>query len=238
MKYIITGGAMSVPIDDVRQIVNTSSGKLAKKFIELIDDENSEIVFIHTDNIQYVNEDIKQITINSPLELLEALKTQITDRCVVIHAMAVSDFKYQGSISVDNLIDVLISDKQNITSIQQARDIIDKSLTKQQKLPSKDDTVLFLRKDIKVVDEIKRINKGCFLVSFKLLSNTTKEQLLLISQKQKERTDSDIVVGNLMNDIDESKHRAVILSKENILRVNTKSDIVMTVLNIVKESYE
>ncbi len=236
MKCIITSGPMETKIDNVRSIVNSSTGTLGSLFVQTFS-EFSDVVYIYTDKAVDVKEkNIKKIKIDTPKELLYHIKKEITDNTVVIHLMAVRDFDFGGSINLNKMLSGI--QENNIKDEKQLLNLIRDSVEFNSKLSSKSDQILYMEKDIKVIDEIKKINKNVFLVGFKLLSNVTKDELVCVQKDLLKRSNCDIVVGNIKEDIDKTKHKASILYKNNLIDVLNKKEIVKEVKNIIRRDYE
>ncbi len=236
MKCIITSGPMDTKIDNVRSILNSSTGKLGSLFAQSFS-EFYEVVYIHTSGaILPSNKNIKKIEINTPKELLSRIKKEIEEDTIIIHLMAIRDFDFKGSINMSKLLENI-----NSGSIKNEDELllkIEESLDYESKISSKKDQLLYLKKDIKVIDEIKKINKDVFLVGFKLLSNVTNQELLCVQKDLLKRSSCDMVVGNIKEDISSTNHKAQILYKDEVINVLTKEDIVKEVLSIIRRDYE
>ncbi len=238
MKYIVTGGAMSTPLDDVRKIINTSTGSLSKYYVKQLIKDSEQVVYIHTDILKHDFIDIISHKVTSPKELLAVLEKEITDDSVVIHTMAVSDFKYEGSIVIEDLIQKILEKKDSDLNEEELVKIFSNCTSKDSKIKSKSDNFIYLKKDIKVIDHIKTINNNCSLISFKLLSNVSEKELIDVAMSQKERTKSDIVVANLMQNVSAKEHHGVIISNQENIKVYSKAQIVEKTLNIIRSKYE
>ncbi len=108
MRYIITSGAMEVPIDNVRKIVNSSTGELGSMFANHCSESiENEVIYIHSISarLPMIRKNIKCELIQGTKDLLDTLKTYVIDECVVIHLMAVSDFDYGGYLEASKVKD-------------------------------------------------------------------------------------------------------------------------------------
>lgn len=202
-KIVITSGAMEEKIDNIRTLINKSSGKLGSVIADTFKDQ--QVTYIHTSSAMLpTTESINKIKINNISDLVKTLKREVKDADIVIHLMAVSDFSYQGYTTKDNPNKVIKSDKIN----------------------SEEDILLVMKRNAKVIDKIKEYNQETKLVGFKLLSNVSQEELKKACINLKERANCDIVVGNILENISEEQHKALILSDDDIF-VNTKEDIAL-----------
>lgn len=235
MKYIITSGPMEMEIDSVRKIENSSSGLLGVAIAQELQRKGyNDIVYIHTKGAAVLEGVIKH-QINTHLELIEALKQENKGDCTIIHAMAISDYKMGGSISLNELSNLIID---NIAIIKQEEDI--KKLIKENthvvsKLSSSEDQVLLFEKEIKVIDQIKKMNPNAILVGFKLLSNVTTKELLVVGNDIKKRANCDIVVANIKEEVSSVNHKAYIISNDEVVEALTKKEIANKLISILEE---
>ncbi len=238
MKVIITSGPMEMKIDNVRKIENTSTGALGVEFANRFADLGIDVCYIHTKKALIpTNEKIKYHQISDQNELLEILKSELPDSDFCIHAMAVSDFNYRGIINVEKLKLQLVEANNTLLTFDLIDNIINNAREYPEKLNSKNNNLLYLEQGIKVIDEIKKINPLIKLISFKLLANESEEQLIKIAQQQLQRTKSEYVVGNLMENVGADSHQAIIVNQEKVIaRVNNKQQIVKEIIsNLIKE---
>lgn len=236
MKYIITSGPMEIAIDQVRKIQNSSTGKLGAIFVEqLIATNHQEVVYIHTSGAMRPRDECTQIEINNHQQLLAALEAEITADSVVIHAMAVSDFTSAGTLLYDDLIDLIFTNKESITTKEDVKKLIDSNLQVVDKLTSASDQVVFLNRSIKIIDQIKKINPSVKLVGFKLLSAVSENELIAVAQATKTRTDCDYIVANIKEEVSTEKHHAYIIGGESIEEVFTKQQIAQKIIELVEE---
>lgn len=235
MKYIITSGPMEMEIDSVRKIENSSSGLLGVAIVEQLQQKGySDIVYIHTKGAA-VPANVKKYVIKTHSELIEAFKQENIGECTIIHAMAISDYKMGGSISLNELSNLIIN---NITNLKQEEDIkklIKGNINVVSKLSSSEDQVLLFEKEVKVIDQIKRMNEEAILVGFKLLSNVTTKELLAVGRGIKNRANCDIVVANIKEEVSSVNHKAYIISDDEVVEASTKKEIAYKLINILEE---
>ncbi len=236
MKCIITSGPMDTKIDNVRSMLNSSTGNLGSLFADTCS-EFYEVVYVHTSGATLPNnKNIKTIEINTPKELVNHINNEMENKTIVIHLMAIRDFYFKGNVNFSKLLE-----KINKGGIKDEKELllkIEDSLDYESKLSSKNDQLLYFKKDLKVIDEIKKINKNAFLVGFKLLSNVTNKELLCVQKELLKRSSCDVVVGNIKEEINSNQHKAQILYKDEVVSVNNKEDIVREVLSIIRRDYE
>lgn len=235
MKYIITSGPMEMKIDNVRKIKNSSTGKLGTTIAEYMTSNNKQVVYIHTKGATVPNCDCKELEIETHDQLLKQLENEIEAGDVVIHAMAISDFKTKGTISSSKMSDIIYENKGSINSKEDVEKIINDNLILSSKLSSNNDQVVFLEKEVKVIDEIKKINSKVVLIGFKLLSNTNTDELLKVAANLKKRANCDILIANKMEEVTSESHHAYVITDDKILEANSKIEIAENILNIVEE---
>ena len=91
-KILVTAGATSEEIDPVRVITNKSSGKMGVYMAEEAFLRGAEVTLIRGANAVEPQYHFKDIKINNVKELLNAVKNNIKNSDIMIHAAAVSDF--------------------------------------------------------------------------------------------------------------------------------------------------
>ncbi len=235
MKYIITSGPMESAIDSVRKIKNSSSGKLGCVFVRELQKWNKDdIVYIHTSGA-LVPKQVRSIQINDHEQLLNALQEELIDDCVVIHAMAISDFNISGSIQLDQMASLLYEKRNLFTSANDITDFIKKNVNFEEKLSSKHDQIVVMERAIKVIDQIKKINPNCKLIGFKLLSNVSDEQLIKVGRDILQRANCEYVVANKKEEVTNDNHRAFILGAEQCFEVSSKKQIANKIIELLED---
>jgi phosphopantothenoylcysteine decarboxylase / phosphopantothenate---cysteine ligase len=137
-SILITAGGTKIPIDSVRSITNTSSGKTGAQLADYLTNQNYKVdLLLSKDGFKAsCTKNISYFETYDDLALLmeEKLKTNKYD--LVIHAAAVSDFKLAKGTSG--------------------------------KIPSASTYSLQLKPTEKLIAKIKGWNKNCKLIGFKL----------------------------------------------------------------------
>ncbi len=236
MKIVITSGPMTLNIDAVRKIENTSTGTLGTLFASVGTEFATEIVYIHTKNAKVpTGSKIRLIEIENHHQLLNALEKELPTANYCIHAMAISDFKTSGIIETDKLVAALNANNKTLNEAE-LKDILKEIIEYPQKLNSKKEQLIMLSPAIKIVDQIKQINPKVKLVSFKLLANVSESELIQVATNQLIRTNSTLVVANLMDKVGNETHEAIIIDESNSQKkVKTKHEIIKYVYGKLKE---
>lgn len=232
MRYIITSGPMEVKVDDVRSIKNSSTGKLGSIIADTLKMHGyTDIIYIHTKGAILPTSNVKCVLINDHTQLLEQIAKYITKSSVVVHAMAVSDFSLGGTVVVEQLADGIFTNLSSITNRDDVLSLINENMIQTNKLSSSSDQLISLKRNIKVIDEIKKLNNAAKLVGFKLLSDVTVDELITVANKLKVRSGADLIIANRIEDINASQHKAYIISDKQTVEVNTKLEIATTLIN-------
>ena len=112
MNIIVTAGGTSEPIDNVRRIANTGTGRLGSLVAdELAEADWTDHIFYvcAKDSIRPVSKRVTCVGIQSVADLQEAV-TELTKKYVihgVVHSMAVSDYKVRSVSTIDSLSEYL-----------------------------------------------------------------------------------------------------------------------------------
>lgn len=233
MKYIITSGPMETQIDSVRKIENSSSGRLGSEFVSQLLTKGIEVVYIHTPAAVVPQGDFKQIVVTNHQQLLNALKQELTDDSIVIHAMAISDFEFKGSITYSQMYQLISNN--SFKNQHQFQQLVEEHLSKVDKLSSSSDQMLIMNRAIKIIDQIKQINPQARLVGFKLLSNVSNDQLIEVANGIRNRANCEYVVANLKEQVSTDQHIATIVGANKTYQVKSKQQIAKKIIELMEE---
>lgn len=176
-KVLITGGGTSEPIDDIRSITNTSTGKTAAFIADQLIESGIEVHFLHAKNsVQPVNKCLKTefLTYQDLSDsLTQILKLNSFD--TIMHLAAVSDY------SVMKQVGKISSDANEVN--------------------------LKLTKNKKLINEIKKLNSKAKLIGFKLTSTANKDLVHEKVGQLFTQADCDYVVQNDWIDIKNNNHQ-------------------------------
>jgi len=208
---IVTSGGLSEKIDNVRKIVNSSSGKLgsliAQKFLE----KGIQIFYVHTSNIASIKG-----AVSVPVSDINMLELEIKNLLekypikAVIHAMAVSDYHVEGIYKDGEIIPILA------------------------KLDSSEERVLLsLKRNPKIISIIKEIKPDVILIGFKLTVNKTEEERIKIANEQMEKNNCNYVLVNDSTEVGEYEHKAMLISQQEIFHLKTKEEIANKITEVV-----
>ncbi|WP_149707887.1 bifunctional phosphopantothenoylcysteine decarboxylase/phosphopantothenate--cysteine ligase CoaBC [Campylobacter concisus] len=123
-KVVITGGATTEKIDDVRAITNFSSGKMAMAIARAFYYAGADVTLLAS--FETANEPFECLKFSSSSELLELCKSECESANLLMMCAAVSDFmptKIDGKIKKEDVGEILsLSLKRNIDILQSLKE--------------------------------------------------------------------------------------------------------------------
>lgn len=230
MNIVITAGGTSEPIDMVRKITNSSSGKLgsiiASKF------NKDKIFYICTKkSIKPDGDNIQIIEIESTRDLEIAVKNVFlnTKIDVFIHSMAVSDYMVDYVTT-----STLLSNNYDNSDLKEYLKNNKNILTDKKISSYEDDLIIRLVKTPKIISMIKKLSPSTKLIGFKLLDDVSKEKLIEAAKELRDKNNCDYVVANDLKNINSNKHVAYIINRDNkIIKVKTKEEIANNIYQLI-----
>ena len=250
-KIIITSGPTNERIDAVMKITNMSTGALgcvfAETFLEDKAEEIEKIFFISTKMSYKPRVDsskIQYVTIESTQDLIEALEKIFKENKIdiMIHSAAVRDYAGKYSIRAEELVDeiwdtIQNTPKEKITKhrlmeiFESPRVIADNS----GKMSSYEPHLMTMYKlTPKVIGMIKKLDASVKLVGFKLLDGVSKEELLEVATRLRQKNQADYIVANDLSKIGGGKHWAMVVDRDGIVcECQTKQEIATTIEKLI-----
>ena len=123
-KVVITGGATTEKIDDVRAITNFSSGKMARALARAFFYAGAEVKLLAS--FETANEPFDSLKFSSSSELLELCKSECEVANLLVMCAAVSDFvptKIDGKIKKEDVGESLnLNLKRNVDILQSLKE--------------------------------------------------------------------------------------------------------------------
>ncbi|MCK1256864.1 phosphopantothenate--cysteine ligase [Streptococcus uberis] len=224
MKILITSGGTTEQIDSVRGITNHSTGKLGKEMAEHFLKAGHQVSLVTTKAAVKPNasEQLSIYRITNVASLIQTLKPLVENHDVLIHCMAVSDYK-----------PVYMTDLEEVKETTDIETLLKKSNQETKISSSSDVQVLFLKKTPKVISMVKEWNPNIQLIGFKLLVDVTEDQLISVAKDSLTKNKADYIVANDLATISADSHKALLVSKDEVLSLATKSEIAETLLKKV-----
>ncbi len=178
---IISGGTIE-PIDNVRAITNTSSGKTGANLAQFFDAMGADIVFLTAKNGARPDIDCETHEFTNFQSLykqaIELIKQNQFD--AIINIAAIADYS----------VSKITANGSDISGDKISSEI--------------DEMQIHLTKNPKLIDEFKNLSDAK-LVGFKLTSNANENEVLAAVEKQIKSAKSDFVIHNDLSQISQNK---------------------------------
>lgn len=221
-KIIITAGGTSEKIDNVRKITNSSSGKLGMIIANHILEKEEDIIIYYIcskDSYKPNDSRVKIITIDGTIDLKNNIEYLLVNEKIdiFIHSMAVSDYTTDFVTTLDKITSEL-TNTGNLNNLE---------CFKESKISSNEENlVIVLKPTPKIISLIKSISPKTTLVGFKLLDNVSKNELIKVAKKLRDKNNCDIVVANDLSTIRNGNHIAYLIDREDdIVEAHGKDNI-------------
>ena len=219
MRILITSGGTKIPIDSVRHIANMSSGTFGSKIaLEALKNghataffyaENSKTPFTYTSNLFKTKNSEEYI---KELVRLEELKFNLR-KYANLQSSAYDEKTYSDFDTYFSGLKLYIDEiKPDVIVLAAAVSDYGVDNYVDGKIRSKDsDMVIKLKALPKVISQVKSWAPKAYLVGFKLLVDSTNEELIENAKKSIETNGCDMVVANDLRDIKNNEHRLIIV---------------------------
>lgn len=236
-KFIITAGGTSEKIDNVRKITNSSSGKLGMTIANhiLTEDDDCFIYYVCSKgSFRPTNERVEVIEIEGTIDLRNKIEYLLVTEQIdyFIHSMAVSDYTTDYVTTIDRIKNAV----KNEPDIDKAFNMIE-SITGTKISSDENNLVIILKPTQKIISLIKALSPKTFLVGFKLLDGVSKDELINVARRLRDKNDCDLVIANDLEKIRNGNHTAYIIDKDdNICEANGKDDIAKKLVKKIKRN--
>ena len=210
MKILITSGGTKVPIDRVRSITNMSSGTFGSRIAD---------AFFHLGHNRDSGEEeqIEKITFfmakGSKTPTLQAIYDETFES-------GYRPIEYVEYVTFDQYKEGIkeLLKKETYDIIVVAAAVSDYGVANYYngKYRSReDDMCIKLVKLPKILPIMRKLAPNSIICGFKLLVDSTEDELLDAMKKQIEESNVDIVIGNDLRDIKANDHKLIVISKSN-----------------------
>lgn len=249
MNVLITAGGTTEKIDNVRSITNTSTGKLgsmiAEGFSHVPDVE--EIIYLCSEAaVRPQAEKIKVLCIDT----VESLEKAVTEICtqtqvdVVIHSMAVSDYRVKSVTSSDMLAEQLLLQREQLAILDQQQtsdlstSLLDASgsvVNGEGKISSDvENMILLMERTPKIIALFQRLVPKAILVGFKLLDGVSKETLIDKGYQVLEDNQCRFVLANDLRQMTKTQHVGYLVDQQKRHEeYRTKQEIAAAIVKAV-----
>jgi len=213
MKILITSGGTKVPIDRVRSITNMSHGTFGSRIADAFFDEGLEA--FRTGN-EYGNP-IEKITFFMAKGSRKPTLQSLNDDTYEDGYRPIEYVEYSTFDDYKSGIEELLK-KETYDIIVVAAAVSDYGVANYYngKYRSReDDMCIKLVKLPKILPIMRKLASNAVICGFKLLVDSTEDELLDAMKKQMSESDVDLVVGNDLRDIKANDHKLTVISKSN-----------------------
>lgn len=223
-KIVITAGGTSEKIDNVRKITNSSSGKLGMTIANHLLNENDDLIIYYVcskNSLRPCDERVKIIEIDGTMDLKNKIESLLLNEKIdyFVHSMAVSDYMTNYVTTIERVKES-IKNTNNIDNAFSNIEIINGN-----KISSHEDNlVIVLKPTPKIISLIKDLSPSTYLVGFKLLDGVSKEELLSVAKKLRDKNKCDLVVANDLSTIRNGEHIAYIIDKDDEIEESRGKD--------------
>ncbi len=241
MKVLITAGGTTEPIDSVRSISNTSTGKLGSLIAgsyEKIKDITKIYYVCGKNSILPEAGKVEIIYVDTVVSLENAVRNIIKNDSIdiIIHSMAVSDYRVKAVSSASMLRGALNSklDSANVNQQQMTDDFIlslfqnaDTIISNDGKIRSNiNNLILCMEQTPKVISLYQTIAPEALLVGFKLLDHVPLDELTDTAFCLLKDNKCSFVLANDLRDISKEQHIGYLIDEnKNYTKYSTKEEI-------------
>lgn len=236
MNILITAGGTSEPIDEVRTITNSATGRLgsliATQFASLESTDKVYYVCSHS-AIKPECDKVEIVYADSTADLQNTLTRLLTEESIdaIIHSMAVSDYRTRAVLTLEDMREISVCEDFE-------EKLCSKNLcTDGKKLSSYiENPVIVLEKTPKIISMLRELAPQAVIVGFKLLSNVSREELFEVAHRLLLKNSCDFVLANDGAKIKGDTHKGYLLDKDmNYKEFDTKQDIAKGITSAVME---
>lgn len=200
MTIVITAGGLSEPIDSVRSITNSGTGRLgqmtARTFLDSPEMAVGRLFYVCSPTALVPSPDprLTVIPVRGALELEAAMKKLLTEypSDIIIHSMAVSDYRVESASTVSSGREVIVDRSSKISS-------------------RLDNLTLRLVPTPKIISLLRPLAPRAVIVGFKLLENVPESELIKAGMEILRRNDCDMVLANDLKTIKGDAHRGCLM---------------------------
>lgn len=225
MKALVTSGGTFESIDQVRTIKNTSSGRLGQLIADALIDSGFEVDYVCGVEARRPLGQHQSIEITDVLSLEKTMKHLLEqyNYDLIVHAMAVSDYRIQSVTTIDTLA----SKVENQINVKEIMNSLSEDLDRSSKLGSEmDDLVVMMKKSPKIIGMIRALQPQACLIGFKLLVDVSVEHLIDVGYNLLLKNNCDFVLANDLKTIQGDEHVGYLIdTSKQYTTYHTKQEI-------------
>ena len=248
-QILVTGGGTSEPIDSVRTITNTATGRLGSLIADAFaqcEDAGPIFYLCGKDSLRPHS---KRVTV-LPILGVDELKQQVESLCgqyhidVVVHSMAVSDYRVKAVFDLSDLAKGVFSRlSPNLETQESVKEMLLQVIShtnyrkNAEKISSQlEAPLLLLEQTPKILPLFRALAPKATIVGFKLLSEVPYQELMDTAYRLLTKNDCDFVLANDMAEIKGDQHRGYLIDRQKkILSFESKQEIAKGIAAAVLE---
>ena len=210
MKILITSGGTKIPIDRVRSITNMSRGTFGSRIADAFFDEGKRREGTE-------KEQIEKITFFMAKNSVRPTSESIHNECFDDDSRIFEYVEYSTFDEYKEGIEELLK-KETYDIIVVAAAVSDYGVANYYngKYRSReDDMCIKLVKLPKILPIMRELAPNATICGFKLLVDSTEDELLDAMKRQMVESNVDLVIGNDLRDIKNDNHKLTVMSKHN-----------------------
>lgn len=165
-RVLMTVGPTIEQIDPIRAITNQSSGKTGMSLASELISAGAKVTIIYGPGVEKIPKGAKIIKITSSAEMLESVKKELEKKIDIV-IMAAAIADY-------------VPERPKKSKIKS----------------TKNELKITLKKSPKIINLVKKFQKGVLLVGFKAETNVSKRELIKSAQEKLRESSSDIIIAN------------------------------------------
>ena len=228
MRVLITSGGTKVPIDRVRDITNMSNGTFGSRIAHAALDAGHEVTYLcakHSKTPFSMNLDYSQALYPSR-ERWEKDLNQWGDfwNWCEAHRDQYNEQRFRNFDDYAEKLESWVRMQPDIVILAAAVSDYGVMNSVDGKIRTKGEMAIEMYPLPKLIGRVKEWHPNCCLVGFKLLVDSTDEELMEAAFQSNHKNDCDLVVANNLRDLQANNHRLVLVPKDRSYRVCTKND--------------
>jgi len=246
MRVLITSGGTKVPIDRVRNITNMSNGtfgtKIARAFFDVAGDRIEKLAFLAAKGSRTPFSCTLDIAQAKDRGFERVLREHDMERGWVLHNWEryhkqYMEVRYESFDAYrDTFLSLCKFQKWDIIVVAAAVSDYLVSNYVNGKVRSGTTNQIDLTDAPKIIPQVKALCPEAKLIGFKLLVDSTEEELVTAAQKVLESADCDFVVANDLRDIEAHDHQIILVDRNGHVKFKQPKDDTELLARIIVKS--
>ena len=214
MRILITSGGTKVPIDPVRNITNSSSGRFGAELASAALAAGMEVIYLvaahgHSPFCQHID----YYTNDNWESNFQKLKT--LHEFGGKYSKYYREYRYQNFTEYHDILKSLVEiEKPDITMLTAAVSDYLVSNYADSKIRTSEKLSINLQPAPKIIHAVKDWHPDTFLVGFKLLVNVTEAELISAARISLTQHQSDLVIANDLSTLRRGQHEVIMVEKD------------------------